>query len=68
VCPWKGQASYYDIVVDGEVNRAAAWYYSDPRPAAEAIRGRVAFWHGVRVQRDGDDAGPLARVRRPLKG
>jgi uncharacterized protein (DUF427 family) len=68
VCPWKGQASYYDIVVGGKVNRAAAWYYPDPRPAAEAIRGRVAFWHGVRVQRDGDDARPLAGLRRRLTG
>lgn len=47
VCPWKGQASYYDIVVDGKVNRAAAWYYPDTRPAADAVAGRVAFWHGV---------------------
>ncbi|MEO0557704.1 MAG: DUF427 domain-containing protein [Bacteroidota bacterium] len=48
-CPWKGNASYYDVVVDGEVNRDAAWYYPDPKPAAEEIRGRVAFWKGVRV-------------------
>lgn len=70
VCPWKGQASYYDIVVDGKVNRAAAWYYPDPRPAAEAIAGRVAFWHGVRVKADsdGDDALLIARVRRLLTG
>jgi len=68
VCSWKGQASYYDIVVDGKVNRAAAWFYTDPRPAAEAIRGRVAFWHGVRIKADGDDAGPLARLRRRLTG
>jgi uncharacterized protein (DUF427 family) len=66
VCPWKSQASYHDIVVDGKVNRAAAWYYPDPRPAAAAIRSRAAFWHGVRVATDGDeadgnDAGPLAR-------
>jgi uncharacterized protein (DUF427 family) len=69
-CPWKGQASYYDIVVDGKVNRAAAWYYPDPRPAAGAIRGRVAFWHGVRVKAngEGDDAGLLARLRRRLTG
>jgi uncharacterized protein (DUF427 family) len=70
VCPWKGQASYHDIVVDGKVNRAAAWYYPDPRPAAAAIRGHVAFWHGVRVERDGEDdhARPLARLRRRLTG
>jgi uncharacterized protein (DUF427 family) len=48
-CPWKGQASYYDVVVDGKTNRDAAWYYPDPKPAAAAIAGRVAFWKGVRV-------------------
>ena len=49
-CPWKGVASYYDVVVDGEVNPDAAWYYEDPKPAATAIRGRIAFWRGVRVE------------------
>ena len=48
-CPWKGESSYYDIVVDGEVNPAAAWYYPDPLPAAAEIRDRVAFWRGVEV-------------------
>ena len=48
-CPWKGEASYFDVVVDGEVNRDAAWHYPEPKPAAEEIRGRVAFWHGVEV-------------------
>jgi uncharacterized protein (DUF427 family) len=48
-CPWKGQASYYDVVVGGEVNRDAAWYYPAPKDAASAIRDRVAFWRGVRV-------------------
>jgi uncharacterized protein (DUF427 family) len=51
VCPWKGTASYYHVTVDGQVNRDAAWYYPDPKPAAENIRGRVAFWHGVHVER-----------------
>ena len=51
VCPWKGQASYYDVVVDGEVNRDAAWYYPDPSPAAAAIKGHIAFWRGVEVRR-----------------
>jgi uncharacterized protein (DUF427 family) len=50
VCAWKGTASYYDVVVDGEVNREAAWYYPDPSPAAARIRGRIAFWHGVKVR------------------
>lgn len=48
-CPWKGVASYYSIEVDGEVNTDAAWYYLDPLPAAEQIRGRMAFWKGVDV-------------------
>lgn len=48
-CPWKGQASYYSIVVEGEENKDAAWYYPLPKEAAKAIRGRVAFWRGVEV-------------------
>ncbi len=48
-CPWKGVASYYSIEVDGEVNRDAAWYYADPKPAARAVRDRIAFWRGVQV-------------------
>ncbi len=49
-CPWKGQASYYDLEVEGEVNENAAWYYLDPKPAAAEIKGRVAFWKGVVVE------------------
>lgn len=49
VCPWKGTASYYDVVVDGERNPAAAWYYPEPKPAAQQIAGYVAFWHAVKV-------------------
>lgn len=49
VCSWKGTASYFDVVVDGEVNSGAAWYYPDPLPAAQHIAGRVAFWKGVEV-------------------
>ncbi|MEZ5095886.1 MAG: DUF427 domain-containing protein [Nocardioides sp.] len=49
VCPWKGTASYYHVTVDGETNADAAWYYPDPKPAAEQIRDRVAFWRGVDV-------------------
>jgi uncharacterized protein (DUF427 family) len=48
-CSWKGVASYYHVVVDGRENRDAAWYYPDPKPAAEEIRGHVAFWRGVEV-------------------
>lgn len=50
VCPWKGTASYFDVVVGGEVNSGAAWYYPDPKSAAANIRGYVAFWKGVTVQ------------------
>ena len=50
VCGWKGTANYYDVVVDGQVNEQAAWYYPDPKPAAENIKGYVAFWKGVRVE------------------
>ena len=49
-CPWKGVASYYDVVAGGEVNRDAAWYYPEVKEAAAGIRGRVAFWKGVRVE------------------
>jgi uncharacterized protein (DUF427 family) len=49
VCPWKGTASYYDVVVDGEVNKGAAWFYPDPKPAASNIKDHVAFWRGVTV-------------------
>jgi uncharacterized protein (DUF427 family) len=48
-CHWKGEASYYDVLVGDKVNRDAAWYYPDPSPAAERVKGRVAFWHGVKV-------------------
>ncbi len=50
VCGWKGTASYYDIVVDGKTNQQAAWYYPEPKEAAENIRNYVAFWKGVEVQ------------------
>jgi uncharacterized protein (DUF427 family) len=49
ICGWKGTASYYDIVVNGEVNKDAAWYYPTPKDAAKGITGRVAFWKGVQV-------------------
>ncbi len=49
-CPWKGQASYYSLIVDGELNTDAAWYYADPKPEAEEIKGRVAFWKGVKIE------------------
>ena len=48
-CPWKGEASYYDLVVGDRKNAGAAWYYAEPKPAAAEIRDRVAFWRGVEV-------------------
>jgi len=50
VCGWKGTASYYDVVVDGKVNKDAAWYYPTPLPAAKQIAGYIAFWKGVEVE------------------
>ena len=49
VCGWKGTASYYDVVIGGEVNKDAAWYYPDTKSAADNIKGYVAFWKGVTV-------------------
>ncbi len=48
-CAWKGVASYHDVVVDGKVNRDAAWYYPQPKDAARQITDRIAFWKGVTV-------------------
>lgn len=50
LCFWKGVARYYDAVVDGEVNRGAAWTYAHPSPLARRIRGHLAFWNGVRIE------------------
>jgi uncharacterized protein (DUF427 family) len=50
VCPWKGTASYYDVVVGGDVNKDAAWFYTEPKDAAREIKDRVAFWRGVKVE------------------
>ena len=50
ICPWKGTASYFHVVVNGETNRDAAWYYPEPKDAARQIAGRVAFWRGVKVE------------------
>jgi len=48
-CPWKGDASYLSITVNGEVNQNAAWYYPSPKDAAKEITGMVAFWHGIQI-------------------
>jgi uncharacterized protein (DUF427 family) len=50
VCPWKGTAHYHSLVVDGQENRDAAWFYPEPKEAAAEIRGRIAFWKGVEVR------------------
>ena len=50
-CPWKGEASYYNVVADGEVNKDAAWYYPAPKDAASEIKDHVAFWKGVKIEK-----------------
>jgi uncharacterized protein (DUF427 family) len=49
-CPWKGEASYHDIIVNGDVNKDGAWYYPNPKEAALKIKDRIAFWKGVVVE------------------
>ena len=56
VCPWKGTANYYTVTVDGEVNPDAVWYYPNPSARAQQIANHVAFWKGVRIERDNDSA------------
>lgn len=48
-CPWKGEASYYSLEVDGKENKDAAWYYTNPSELAKGIKNHVAFWRGVEV-------------------
>jgi len=50
-CPWKGQARYYSLLIDGQENPDAAWYYPDPKPAARNIKNHVAFWRGVEIEK-----------------
>lgn len=50
MCPWKGEASYYTLFVDGDANPDAVWFYKDPKEAAQEIKGRVAFWKGVKIE------------------
>ncbi len=65
VCPWKGVASYYDVEVNGKINRSAAWTYKDPSAAAKQIKGYVAFWGGVKIVKDESEKseGILQRLR-----
>ncbi len=51
VCPWKGTASYYDVEVSGKRNHDAAWFYPEPKAEAKQIKGYVAFWKGVKVEK-----------------
>ncbi len=50
ICPWKGTAHYHDVVVGDCINKDAAWYYPEPKPAASEIKDRIAFWKGVEVR------------------
>lgn len=50
MCSWKGEARYHSLLVDGDLNPDAVWYYPEPKEAAAEIKGRVAFWKGVRVE------------------
>ncbi|QDS98871.1 DUF427 domain-containing protein [Adhaeretor mobilis] len=59
VCGWKGTANYYDVVVDGQTNEGAAWYYAQPKDEAANIAGRIAFWKGVVIE-GGDSASNLS--------
>ena len=67
-CPWKGTASYFDVIVGDAVNARAAWTYPQPSVRAAArVGGRIAFWRGVKVERDADtDEEPGGRLRRML--
>ncbi|MGL4575171.1 MAG: DUF427 domain-containing protein [Burkholderiaceae bacterium] len=49
MCSWKGEASYLSLLINGSMNTDAVWFYANPKPEAEKIRGRVAFWKGVQV-------------------
>ena len=48
-CPWKGQASYYNIIVDDKLNVNAAWFYENPTKEAKSIKNYIAFWNGVKI-------------------
>jgi len=48
-CGWKGDAGYYHVVIDDQRNENAAWYYAEPKTAADNIRGYIAFWRGIEV-------------------
>ena len=62
-CPWKGTASYFNVVVDANTNADAAWTYPDPSLRASDIKGHVAFWHGVEVRQVDDPIGSSVQQR-----
>lgn len=64
VCPWKGLARYYTIVVDGNANMNGAWYYPHPSPLARKIKDHVAFWNGVRIEGEPEPREPRKQARR----
>lgn len=70
LCPWKGLARYYTVMVNDEANPDAAWYYPYPTPLARRIRHHVAFWSGVRIEGEpeGDRPGLAARLPAWLGG
>lgn len=51
ICPWKGTASYYHLDMDEKINNDAVWFYSEPKELAKGIKGRVAFWKGVKIEK-----------------
>lgn len=51
-CPWKGEASYYTIEVEGKTNNDAAWFYPNPKPKAKDLKNYIAFWRGVEITND----------------
>lgn len=63
ICPWKGRASYFHVVVDGEPCPDGAWTYRHPSPLARRIRDHVAFWGGIVVERVRDEPDPVAGGR-----
>jgi uncharacterized protein (DUF427 family) len=48
-CAWKGQASYYSLIINGEMLTDAVWYYPDPKPEGGLVRGHVAFGNAIKV-------------------
>lgn len=66
VCPWKGLAQYYTVLVDGRANTDAAWYYAKPRRLARKIAAHVAFRNGVQIEGEWKGPGLLGWLRTKL--